>query len=281
MADKNLPGLSQPDIVMLQRQFPPDVVEARIQWSGEKKHNPKTRQTEIRVLMVPYVPMNAVVERVEEVDPSYAFTKIEVREGEYLGEDKKNMVKGFWCAAELAVKGVPRGNVGLGRDPKTAATDAFKRCAASFGVGRADLARENEFVTIPEKDRHESFTWAAVLRLAGKAPALSARKRVAEKCLELTMGDRAEAMKVCLKLSGEESAQRLSEAQAEAMLQALAVLEKQWQDQAQEAPFLVWWENNKGGKGAANGGRASNRDNGQAGDGGVRAPEAQGASTHT
>ncbi|KKN06457.1 hypothetical protein LCGC14_1077130 [marine sediment metagenome] len=274
--DGPTPGLSHPDIVMLQRPFPVDVVEARMQWS-----KPAAKPGEIRALMVPYVSINAVVERVEEVDPNYTFTMLEVREGEYLGDDKKSMVRGFWCTAEIAVKGVPRGNVGQGRDPKTAATDAFKRCAGNFGVGRADLARENEFITIAEKDRGESFTWLDVLRLAGKATPVSARKQVADKCLELTMGDRAEAMKLCLNISGQESAQRLTEAQAEAMIQALGVLEKQWQDKAPDTPFLVWRENRKEERRGDNGGRASDRDDGQAADGDIRAPEAQGAPTHT
>ncbi len=269
-------GLSHPDIVMLQRPFPADVVEARMQWS-----KPSSKPGEIRALMVPYVPMNAVVERVEEVDPNYTFTKLEVREGEYLGDDKKSMVKGFWCAAELSIKGVPRGNVGLGRDPKNAATDAFKRCAGNFGVGRADLARENEFITIAEKDRGESFTWLDVLRLAGKATPVSARKQVADKCLELTMGDRASAMSLCLDLSGKESAQRLTETQAEAMISALKVLGKLWLDQAPDTPFLVWREHRKEERRGDNGGRADNRSSAPVEDGDIRSPEAEGAPAHT
>ncbi len=265
------PGLSAVDIEALRRSFPVDVVEARIQWSQKKNEG------ELRVLMVPYAPINAVVDRVEEVDPSYAFTKLEVREGEYLGDDKKSMVKGFWCAAELCIKGVPRGNVGQGRDPKTAATDAFKRCASNFGVGRADLARENEYVTIPEKDRAASFTWGDVLRLAGKAPPASFRKQVAETCLEFCLGDRASAMRLCLDLSGKESAQKLTETQAEAMVSALKVLGKLWLDQAPDTPFLVWRENRKEERRGDNGGRSDNRSSAQVEDGDVRADEAEGA----
>lgn len=273
---KNGTGLSAGDIEALRRPFPADVVEARIQWSQKSEKEPG----KLRVLMVPYVSINAVLERVEEVDPNYSYTQIVVRAGEYLGEDKKTMVNGFWCAAELSIKGVPRGNVGQGRDPKNAATDAFKRCALAFGVGRADLARENEFVTIPEADRGKHFSWADVLKLTGKAPPASFRKLVADKCLALTLGDRAEAMKLCREIGGKESAQRLTETQAEAMLQALGVLEKLWQDQAPDAPFLVWRANRKEERGGGKGERARDRDHGQARDGGIPAPEAQGPEAH-
>lgn len=86
-----------------------------------------------------YVTEYGVTTRLDEIDPSWEFQIMEIRERE-----------GFAiCTGRLTLCGIVRENVGmdvvkLNRDgtrevnerEKSAATDALKRCARSFGVGR-------------------------------------------------------------------------------------------------------------------------------------------------
>ncbi len=80
-----------------------------------------------------YLSEDAITTRIEEVDPSWSFSvnRIEHLEG--------NAV----CHATLIIKGVARDGIGMqqvlekaGEPSKGAATDALKRCARLFGIGR-------------------------------------------------------------------------------------------------------------------------------------------------
>lgn len=86
-----------------------------------------------------YITEGAITARLDEVDPNWTFEiqQLSVR-------DKQGV-----CAARLTVQGVTRENVGMqvieyqkdsdkeaGEAEKGAATDALKRCARLFGIGR-------------------------------------------------------------------------------------------------------------------------------------------------
>lgn len=80
-----------------------------------------------------YLTEESITSRIEEVDPSWAFDIMQVvHEG-------NNAI----CHARLTIKDVSRDGIGMqqilekaGEPAKGAATDALKRCARLFGVGR-------------------------------------------------------------------------------------------------------------------------------------------------
>lgn len=96
-----------------------------------------------------YITEEAITARLDEVDPGWVFEiqHVAIRDGQGV------------CHARLTVKGVTRENVGMqsietnkdgremGEAEKGATTDALKRCARLFGIGRYLLSapKENEF----------------------------------------------------------------------------------------------------------------------------------------
>lgn len=96
-----------------------------------------------------YITEEAIAARLDEVDPAWSFEiqHVGIRDGQGV------------CHARLTVKGVTRENVGMqsietnkdgremGEAEKGATTDALKRCARLFGIGRYLLSapKENEF----------------------------------------------------------------------------------------------------------------------------------------
>jgi len=80
--------------------------------------------------MLDYIDRPVVWDRLDAVVPGdWEFT-LELIPGTH-GGDEPFAVKG-----KLRVLGVDREDIGQGKDPKEAATDAFKRCAVQFGIGR-------------------------------------------------------------------------------------------------------------------------------------------------
>ena len=79
-----------------------------------------------RAMLVLYLQHTDVQDRLEEVDPAWS---IQVMAEERAGDT-------VYARARLTLKGVSRENVGEGGDPKAAQSDALKRCAMLFGVGR-------------------------------------------------------------------------------------------------------------------------------------------------
>ncbi len=79
-----------------------------------------------RAMLVLYLQHTDVQARLEEVDPAWSFEVVhEERSGDTV-----------YIRGRLTLKGVSRENVGEGSDPKSAHSDALKRCAMLFGVGR-------------------------------------------------------------------------------------------------------------------------------------------------
>lgn len=79
-----------------------------------------------RAMLVLYLQHTDVQDRLEEVDPAWSF--------EILGEERYGDT--YYAKGRITVKGVSRENVGEGGDPKAAYSDALKRCAMLFGIGR-------------------------------------------------------------------------------------------------------------------------------------------------
>lgn len=109
--------LTKDDLVILQRPFTQDEHEF-LNKSGQN---------------LAYLTEDAVALRLEEIDPSWSFDILSIeRSGD------QSIVR-----AVLTVKGVSRAGVGMqkvedkhGEAEKGAATDALKRCARLFGIGR-------------------------------------------------------------------------------------------------------------------------------------------------
>lgn len=80
-----------------------------------------------------YIDEEAIGPRLDEVDPAWAFEILTIGQ---------NREKQLYVSARLTVKGVSRCNVGMqdvqsvGEPEKGATTDALKRCARLFGIGR-------------------------------------------------------------------------------------------------------------------------------------------------
>lgn len=93
-----------------------------------------------------YLTEEAISNRVEEVDPAWSF---EIQNLQRIGDQ-------CVCAARLTIKGISREGVGMqsielnkegrivGEPEKGAATDALKRCARLFGIGRYILGAPKE-----------------------------------------------------------------------------------------------------------------------------------------
>jgi hypothetical protein len=79
-----------------------------------------------RAMLVLYLQHTDVQDRLEEVDPAWSC--------EVISEDRSGDT--VYVRSRITLKGVSRENVGEGGDPKAAYSDALKRCAMLFGVGR-------------------------------------------------------------------------------------------------------------------------------------------------
>lgn len=102
-------------------------------------------------MLVPYLQHTDVADRLDEVDPAWS---CEVT-GQVVGETITTI------RMRMTVKGVIRENVGEGEDPKSAASDALKRCAMLFGVGRYLYDSEKVWVKYNEaEDKFRVWTVA-------------------------------------------------------------------------------------------------------------------------
>lgn len=106
-----------------------------IRWRQDGKPTQKEGKWTCRV--VAYVDADVVRERLDEVVPGEWDLTLEVLPA-YTTHDTDGKATGtmFCVKAKLQILGVIRENIGQSdKDPKAAATDAFKRAAARFGIG--------------------------------------------------------------------------------------------------------------------------------------------------
>lgn len=134
------PGLTLDDLQVLKAQFPKDRLGVKVQ-SFNRERN--------RAMLVLYLQHTDVQDRLEQVDPAWSM--------EVLKEDR---VEGaVFVRMRLTVKGISRENIGEGHDPKGAYSDALKRCAMLFGVGRYLYDSETVWVEYQEsKDKYKQWT---------------------------------------------------------------------------------------------------------------------------
>lgn len=134
-------GITQADLDRLKAPFPNERLHVKIQSLSRDK---------TQAMLVVYLQHTDVQNRLDEVDPQWEFGLLE-----------HQVLPGLIAIhAELRVKGVQRTNVGEGEDPKSAYSDALKRCAMLFGVGR--FLYDEGRVWIPyndSKDRYRVFTY--------------------------------------------------------------------------------------------------------------------------
>jgi hypothetical protein len=121
--------LTQDDLRILKRPFKPQDMEW-LEQDRTKKNGEKF------TLVLAYVAEEAITDRIEMVDPSWEFTQVSISErGGHV-----------YATAQMTIKGVTRCGVGmeeikhLAEAEKSAATDALKRAARLFGIGRYILS---------------------------------------------------------------------------------------------------------------------------------------------
>lgn len=133
-------GITNEDLKILKASFPRDRLKAKIQVISKDR---------TRGLLVLYLQHIDVQNRLEEVDPAWST--------EVLREDRMDEM--VFVRLRLTLKGVSRENVGEGYDPKGAYSDALKRCAMLFGVGRYLYDSEPVWVPYDEtRDRYRQWT---------------------------------------------------------------------------------------------------------------------------
>jgi hypothetical protein len=109
--------LTQADLKILKAPFPKESLGVKVQ---------STSKDRTRALLVLYLQHTDVQDRLEMVDPAWTS---EVINEERVGDT-------VYVRIRMTVKGVSRENVGEGNDPKAAYSDALKRAAMLFGIGR-------------------------------------------------------------------------------------------------------------------------------------------------
>jgi hypothetical protein len=110
-------NLTQEDLKVLKAPFAKDNLGVKVQSFSKDR---------TRAMLVLYLQHTDVMNKLEEVDPAWT--------SEVLGEERHGET--CYVRTRLTLKGVARENVGEGGDPKSAYSDALKRAAMLFGVGR-------------------------------------------------------------------------------------------------------------------------------------------------
>jgi hypothetical protein len=134
-------SLSSKDLETLKAAFPANRLGVKIQsFSRDRK----------RAMLVCYLQHTDVMDRLDQVDPTW---KSEITREERVGDT-------VYVSLMLTLKGVSRENVGEGGDPKAAYSDALKRAAMLFGVGRYLYDSETVWVDyVEERDRFRQWSY--------------------------------------------------------------------------------------------------------------------------
>jgi len=127
------------DYVTLAMPFGDEFIKAKIQSATRDKS---------KNAWVAYIERASVVQRLNQVDPAWVFESDPAEQISYGMFGGKVHVDEWRCRGRLTVKGVTRTNEGADKDPKSAQTDAFKRCAVLFGVG--EFLYNLDVVYLPE-----------------------------------------------------------------------------------------------------------------------------------
>jgi hypothetical protein len=113
-----------------------------IQWRQDGR--PAARDGKVFARFVAFIDAQFVHSRFDSVVPGEWDLTLELLPAAVTGEGEE--VEPFSFKARLQVLGVIREDVGSGKDYKTASTDAFKRAAVRFGVGKELYAMNQNWV---------------------------------------------------------------------------------------------------------------------------------------
>lgn len=142
--------LNSADLKTLKEKFPDDTMGVKVQSLNKARD---------RAMLICYLQHTDVMDRLELVDPSWTSESLEVRGG----------TESTFVRMKLTLKDVSRENVGEGNDPKAAFSDALKRCAMMFGVGR--YLYDSEGVWVPYSETNDKFKiWTMEEYKAALAP---------------------------------------------------------------------------------------------------------------
>lgn len=144
--------LTKDDLKLLSAEFPTDKLSVKVQ---------SLSKTKDKALLVVYLQHTDVADRLDSADPSWTF------------EILSDAIKGdmIFVKSKLTVKSVSRDNYGEGQDYKSAASDALKRCAMLFGIGRSLYDQGMVWTPYNEyTDKYKHWTYTEYLSHAHKPP---------------------------------------------------------------------------------------------------------------
>jgi hypothetical protein len=122
------------------------VPEQAIFWRQDGR--PVARDGRFYARFVAYIEANTVRDRLDAVVPGEWELSLEMLPPLSLADDGDGTPTMCAFKARLRVQGVVREDVGMGRDYKAAATDAFKRAAVRFGIAHELYAYEPNWVRV-------------------------------------------------------------------------------------------------------------------------------------
>lgn len=128
--------LSKEDLVLLCAPFDEKTLGVKVQSLSKNKD---------KAMLVCYLQHTDVAGRLDLVDPAWSNAVT----------DEKLCGEGFSVRMVITLKSTSREGVGEGQDPKSAASDALKRTAMLFGVGR--YLYDSETVWVPYNEQTDRF----------------------------------------------------------------------------------------------------------------------------
>jgi hypothetical protein len=133
-------ALTFEDLRILRAPFPKESLGIKVQSLNKER---------TRAMLVLYLQHTDVQDRLDQVDPTWT---LEALREERVGDR-------VYVYLKMTVKGIARENVGDGGDPKAAYSDALKRCAMLFGVGRYLYGMNTVWADYNEqRDRFKNWT---------------------------------------------------------------------------------------------------------------------------
>lgn len=135
--------ITQEDLKILSAPFDENTVSVKVQSYSRDR---------TKAMLVLYLAHVDVYTRLEQVDPAWSS---EVVHQEFIVTDAQKGSGYFSVRVKLSLKGSYRENSGEGDDPKSATSDAMKRAAMLFGVGR--YLYDSEQVWIPFNEAQDKF----------------------------------------------------------------------------------------------------------------------------
>lgn len=131
--------LGASDIEKLKQPFDEKTIGIKVQSFSKAKD---------RAMLVAYVQHTDVYDRLESVDPAWSCQVATIKETQQV----------IAVSMKMTVKGVTRENVGEGEDYKSAYSDAIKRVAMLFGIGRYLYDQGQAWVAYDDQ-RDKFRTW--------------------------------------------------------------------------------------------------------------------------